>query len=163
MFQKFNKEYLKMEGAINMFFGNCCCNNNRNCCDIKETLEMIERLQKEAVCNELQEGCCKNFLGEDNVCELFNTRPITFYNADNHELQFPVRRSDSGCDGDQKSCVFRVECVSNNSCQCRVLVEEQSKCGRPKYNSTDSFVTIRLCDIASCRCLPDTFIDLCIR
>lgn len=130
--------------------------------------ESVERLFVATQIGEIfyiKNGIAETFLDirSQVINPLFNTRPITFYNADNHELQFPVRRSDSGCDGGQKSCVFRVECVSNNSCQCRVLVEEQSKCGRPKYNSTDSFVTIRLCDIASCRCLPDTFIDLCIR
>lgn len=151
-----------------MFYGNyTCCNNNNsnnsNCCDIRETLQKIERLQNEAVSNELQEGCCRDTLGETNVCDLFNTRPITFYTAENRQVQFPICRSDSGCVGGEKSCVFRVECVSNDSCQCRVLVEGKSKCGRPGYYATDSFVTIRLSDVASCRCLPDTFVDLCIR
>lgn len=147
-----------------MFYGNYCCNNNNNnCCDIRETLRKIERLQREAVSTELQEGCCRDFLGEDNVCDTFNTRPITFYTAENRQFEFPVRRNDSGCERGQKSCVFRVECVNNDTCQCRVLVEGENQCGCPRYCSTDSFVTIRLCDIASCRCLPDTFVDLCIR
>lgn len=146
-----------------MFYGNYCCNNsNSNCCDIKETLRKIDRLQKEAVSSELQEGCCKDTLGESNVCDSFNTRPITLYTAENNEFEFPISRSDSGCSGGQKSCVLRVECVNNDTCQCRVLVEGKNKCGRPGYCSTDSFVTIRLSDIASCRCLPDTFVDLCI-
>lgn len=144
-----------------MFYGNCNCNNN--CCDINQILRKIDRLQKEAVGSELQQGCCKDFLGEENLCDSFNTRPITLYTSENRELEFPIRRYASGCDGDLKSCVLRVECVNNNSCQCRVLAEGRDKCGRPSYIATDSFVTIRLCDIASCRCLPDTFVDLCIR
>lgn len=147
-----------------MFYGNYCCNNNiNNCCDIRQTLEKIERLQREAVSSELQEGCCKDVLGEDNICDLFNTRPITFYTAENRELEYPIRRYDSGCGCSEKSCVFRVECVSNNSCQCRILVEGKIHCGRPSYHATDSFVTIKLSDISSFRCLPDTFVDLCIR
>lgn len=145
-----------------MFYGNCNCNNN-NCCDIKETLRKVDRLQKQAVCSEIQEGCCKDCLGDDKICDLFNTRPITFYTCENHLLEFPVRRNDSGCDGGERSCVLRVECVNNETCQCRVLTEENNQFGCNRFNATDSFVTIRLCDIASCRCLPDTFVDLCIR
>ena len=157
MFQKINKEYVKVKGVKNMFYGNCCYNNNNNnnnCCDIRQTLEKIERLQREAVSNESQEGCCRDVLGEENICNLFNTRPITFYTAENRQLQYPVRRNDSGCQGGEKSCVFRVECVNNDSCQCRILVEGKSQCGRPSYCATDSFVTIKL---------SDTFVDLCIR
>lgn len=150
-----------------MFYDNYYYNNNncnRNCCGIRETLQKIERLQNEAVRNESQEGCCRDVLGEDNICNLFNTRPITLYTAENREMEFPVRRSDSGCRGtDCKSCVFRVECVDSNSCMCRVLIEGDGRCGRTSYEATDSFVTIRLDDISSCRCLPDTFVDLCIR
>jgi hypothetical protein len=164
MFENRNKEYCRMKGEINMFYGNYNCNNNQ-CCDIYQTLNKIERLQREAVSNELQEGCCRDVLGENDVCDTFNTRPITFYTAENRQIEFPTRRSDSGCgcDSGQKSCVFRVECVNNNTCQCRVLVEGKNRCGRNGYTATDSFVTIRLADIASCRCLPDTFVDLCIR
>ncbi len=147
-----------------MFFEDYCYNNNSNCCDIRETLQKIDRLQREAVSSELQEGCCRDVLGEKDICDLFNTRPITLYTTENRQLEFPVQRCDSGCVGGQKSCVFRVECVNNTTCQCRVLVEGKTQCGRcPSYCATDSFCTIRLCDIASCRCLPDTFVDLCIR
>lgn len=144
-----------------MFYGDYCYNNN--CCSIRQILTKIERLQRIAVSNELQEGCCKDTLGEVNVCDSFNTRPVTFYTAENRQLAFPISRSDSGCDDDDKSCVFRVECVNNDSCQCRVLAEGERRCGRTSYYATDSLVTIRLADIASCRCLPDTFVDLCIR
>ncbi len=148
-----------------MFYGNYNCNNNNNCCDINETLRKIDRLQKEAVGSEIQQGCCRDVLGEENICDTFNTRPITFYTAENRLCDYPINRyaSGCGCDGEETSCVLRVECVNNNSCQCRVLVEGKSKCGRPSYYATDSFVTIRLSDIGSCRCLPDTFVDLCIR
>lgn len=47
MFQNINKEYFKMKGEKNMFYGNYCCNNNNNnCCDVRQTLEKIERLQR---------------------------------------------------------------------------------------------------------------------
>jgi hypothetical protein len=146
-----------------MFYGNYNCNYN-NCCDIREILYKIVKLQREAVASELPQGCCRDVLGEENRCDSFNTRPVTFYTSENREMEFPVSRNESGCNReDNESCVFRVECVNNNTCQCRVLVECGRKCGRTEYCATDSFVTIRLDDIASCRCLPDTFVDLCIK
>ncbi len=145
-----------------MFYGNYNCNNN-NCCDITEILYKIVKLQREAVASEVQQGCCRDVLGEENICDTFNTRPVTFYTSENREIEFPVSRSTGGCDREKKSNVFRVECVNNNTCQCRVLVECRNKCDCSGYCATDSFVTIKLDDIASCRCLPDTYVDLCIK
>ena len=145
-----------------MFYGNYNCYNN-TCCDINQTLRKIDRLQKEAVASESQQGCCRDVLGENNIYDSFNTRPITLYTAENRICEYPIGRSASGCDGEPTSCVLRVECVNNNAVQCRVLAEGKSKCGRTSYYATDSFVTIRISDIGSCRCLPDTFVDLCIR
>lgn len=145
-----------------MFYGNYNC-DYKTCCDIREILSKIVRLQREAVASEVQHGCCKDVLGEERISDLFNTRPVTFYTSENREMKFPVSRDESGCNRDKESCVFRVECINNTTCQCRVLVECRSQCGRTGYCATDSFVTIRLSDIASCRCLPDTFVDLCIR
>lgn len=146
-----------------MFFEQSNCNCNR-CCNIKEALEKIVNLQRNAVRGELQEGCCRDTLGDDNSCCQFNTRPVTFYTPENRIMEFPVNRRDSGCNnGGLNSCVFRCECVNCDTCKCRVLVEGRSENRCSSYIPTDSFFIVRLCDIGAIRCLPDTFVDLCIR
>ncbi len=147
-----------------MFFGECNCNRNNNCCNIKEALEKIVNLQNCAVKKESQEGCCRDCLGEENPCCEYNTRPVTFYTKENREMEFPISRRDSGCNRNgETSCIFRCECVNCDTCRCRVLIEGRQDGGCRYLIPTDSFFIVRLCDIGAIRCLPDTFVDLCVR
>lgn len=141
-------------------------NNNRErlCCQpipddhVSKVLEKIIRMQKQALRIEADETCDREMFGIKERCET-NTRPITFYAHDRGEWMFPTNRESSGCEGGEKSCVFRVEKVEDDTVTCRVL----DRVGGERFVSTDSFFTIKIDAIAAYRCLEDTFVEICIR
>lgn len=132
--------------------------------EIRRILENINRIQREAVRDEIQEETCSARRFESRL-DAFNTRPIIFYGIDRQEWEFPINREDPGLIGDPElSSICRVENVVGDSVTCRVLrMIPTNNEAFPIFESTNSFFTLRLVDIASCRCLRDTFVDLCIR
>ena len=146
---------------------------------IKKTLEDIVKLQREAVVGELREEMCDaRTLGVfDNVNLKFNTRPVQVFTDDDEPWKTKVNRNDDGCHECEETCVFRVERVENGVAIFRALIhcekgcmneERREECREHKhchrmFKSTDSFITIKLANIAALRCLRDTFVNLCIR
>jgi len=143
---------------------NCGCNN-----DITQSLIRIVRMQREAVREELSNELCS---GRSLGCgrrERINTRPMQIFTDDDKAWGCPIFRNEDGCEAEGKTCVFRVERVEGCTATFRALISDDhfddtnNPCKPGKFKSTDSFKTIKLCDIAAIRCLNDTFVDLCIR
>ena len=141
-----------------------CCNSSyrstptNSGCGIKSLLEKIERLQKEAVREELKEEMCDaNRLGNSDACGLlkYNTRPIEIFCGCDHPWNCPIDRNST--DGTMTN-VFRVEKVEGDYAVFRALEVDNDD-----LKSTNSFITIKLCNIDALRCLGDCFVDLCIR
>jgi len=153
---------------------------NRNHCigpcdDIALTLQKIICMQRDAVKEEIRDEFCDiSFLDGNEGCHRFNTRPIQVFTKEDKAWSCPVERDEDGCsDGDHvRSCVFRAEKIQRGSVILRVLVEKgHEECveehghekRKERFKSTSSFINIKLADIAAIRCLPDTFVDICIR
>ena len=152
-----------------MFNNQCCPVMN----EITTDMMKIVRMQKEAVRAELRdEFCSSNRLGCGRRDE-FNTRPVQIFCGCNHPWSCAINRFNSNCEEEPKSCVFRIEKVERGCVTLRVLIDTgihgpelndvYDGCSKHKFLATDSFITIKLCDISAIRCLGDTFVDLCIR
>ena len=130
--------------------------------EIAMILDRIVAIQKASVQDEIEEKFCDHgFLEETKCAEEINTRPIVIYTDDDKPWTCSISREDGDCYGCCTSCVFRVERVSNGVVTLRALKE--SCCRDRRFESTNSFITIRLHNIAAIRCLRDTFVNLCIR
>ncbi len=121
--------------------------NGRN--HLLDVLNMIDNLQKSVTgCEENNDSCTRPLLGINNSL-VYNTRPVTFYLADNSLLTV-----DYGTDS--SSSVFRVENVSGNCVTVRILAENVEKA----YVTTNEMATINIDCIAAIRCLDDISITL---
>ena len=122
--------------------------------NIRETLNFILTLQKNACCNDnCLEGCTRPFLGPGASTTCYNTRPITLFTCctgTNWTMPYNL----NGTIG--TSTVFRVENVEGNCATFRVLipttVEEVTT-----YSLSNSFFTIDLSCVLAMECLPDIF------
>ena len=146
---------------------------NYRCDEIAVILEKIAEIQRKAVRVEIREEFCDfGRLTAGEGCGGFsecNTRPIQLFlccGGPERPLYVPIHRAQDGCNFEEgaKSCALRVEKVQNGAVTLRAL-KERHECEDPRmrYESTDSFLTVKLETIAAIRCLPDTFVDLCIR
>ena len=133
--------------------------------EIKILLEKIDKMQKESVRGEIEEEMCDGFLGNNDLCRFkCNTRPLQVYTDDDVPWGCPVNRDMDGCDGEaEKSCILRAEKVTDDSVTFRALKDCGFDGEHRKYESTDSYITIKLGCICALRCMKDTFVDLCIR
>lgn len=133
--------------------------------EIKFLLEKIVKMQREAVRGELAEEMCDGFLGNNDLCRFrCNTRPLQIYTDDDKPWGLPTNRNEGGCEEFDKSCTLRVEKVEDGTATFRALKDcGFDDGGHKKFESTDSFITIKLGCICALRCLHDTFVDLCIR
>ena len=143
--------------------------------EITKLLVNICKMQKEAVREEIQEEMCDGKLGK--CAELgrakFNTRPLEIYTDDDKAWSCPVDRENPCCksEGDKRTCILRVEKVVDGCATFRALKHHSNECveghreghGHERFKSTDSFITIKLENIAAIRCLKDCFVNLCIR
>ncbi len=133
---------------------------DNNC--IAEILTIICLLQsKSKKTDKCLDSCDKAFLGDLEPCHFFNTRPIMIYTCCGNGTPWamPVfKESDSCTSTSPKSCVFRVEKISDNCATFRVLVS----CNKPgkKYEPTNSIFTMNLDCICAIRCLRDTYVDV---
>lgn len=137
---------------------------NRND-EIAIILERIVVLQRAAVREEIEERHCdQGFLGDIVHEEGCNTRPIVIFTDDDRPWRCPIDREDDGCNSccGEETCIFRVEKVVNNSVVLRALRDTCCR-GCRRLESTNSFVTIRIANIAALRCLRDTFVNLCLQ
>jgi len=138
--------------------------------EICRLLVDICKMQKDAVREEIQEEMCDGRLGACSRlgAARFNTRPLEIYTEGDRAWECPVDRENPCCviGDDERSCILRVEKVVGGTATFRALKHHPQGCGEghhhEKYESTDSFITIKLEDIAAIRCLRDCFVNLCI-
>ena len=133
---------------------NCSENNCSSC--IFDILKKILVLQKREFNQENFVGCDKPFLGPALASVCYNTRPIqlyTFSTGQPWSFNYTLADGTTGI-----SNVFRVEALDDCCCTCRLLYLNAET---NQYASTGQFVTIDLHCCGACRCLSDTFIDLC--
>lgn len=135
--------------------------------EITRILTNICRMQKEAVREEIQDEYCTGRLGCGGPKgPKFNTRPVEIYTDDDRAWECPIDRNSHCCVvGDtDRTCALRVERVENGAVTFRALKPHGTDCAHGnKYDQTDSFITIKLENIAAVRCMKDTFVNLCIR
>lgn len=117
--------------------------NNNSLLDI---LALINNLQKNASCGEINNTCSKPFLGTNN--NSFNTRPVSFYLCNNNPLTVSYT--------DGETSVFRVERIDGNCILVRLLVVGEDN----TITSTNEFATINIGCIAAIRCLSDINLTL---
>lgn len=130
--------------------------NESNCC-FQNILKVIDVLQRNASrCDDFDNSCSRGFLGNFVAFDVYNTRPVTFYNRDGSLLE--VSYTLNGVTS--TSSVFRVEKVED--CCCRVLIlapnPDTTDATRP-YISTGRSATINLDCICVLQCLPDVIVD----
>ncbi len=147
-------EYFIIEGVKNM------CNNENQCNGIKDILEIICILQKNANnCDTgLLDTCDKGFLGNCMTPAMFNTRPVALYTCNNEPILMPTSRT-ADCTSAATSCIFRVEKIDDCTATLRVLVPEADPTTTATFTATDSFFTVNLHCVGALRCLPDTFVE----
>ena len=140
--------------------------NNNETCGIKEILEVILVLQKNAACEDLSlDSCDKMVLGCQASSCICNTRPVILYLCGNttSPLLMPTTKDNINCSeetaADACSSVFRVEKVEGNSATFRVLETNPDETSIYPYIGTNSFFTVNLDCLCCLRCLNDTCVE----
>ena len=144
---------------------NCCCNT-----ELHSLLRNIVRLQREAVRAEVaEEFCDANRLGCGRR-EEFNTRPLQIFTEGDRPWHCPINRNNAACSDMPDTCTFRCEKIEGCLATFRALIplnqieqDGNNPCSGGRYIATDSFITVKLENIAAIRCLNDCFVELCIR
>lgn len=118
--------------------------------NIRETLNFILTLQKNACCNEAcMEGCTRPFLGPTNNSTCYNTRPISLFTCcTGTNWTFPYTGG--------TSTVFRIENIEGNCATFRVLIPT-TEGEVTTYSFSNSFFTIDLSCVLAMQCLPDIY------
>lgn len=137
-----------------------CNQKKENCNCISEILLTILLLQKNSgQSKKCLETCDKGFLGESTSSCCYNTRPIMIFNNCGDVWSMPTSKTDIVCNNEvTTSCVFRIEKLDDCCATFRVLESTNNT----DWTATDSFFTIDLTCACAIKCLPDTFIDLCV-
>jgi len=134
---------------------------NENECCIENILEVIDILQqKSEKIDDIPNTCDRPFLGfslNSSNSFVYNTRPITIYNANNTALSIPYTLPNG--EGSGVSSVFRIEKVNNHSVTLRVLAPNPDTGSVLPYVTTNSFCNVNTNCICALQCLPDTFVD----
>ena len=125
--------------------------NNESCC-LAKILKVIDIIQKESGCLDLDEGCDRPFLGNTSGAFFYNTRPITLYNRDGSLFKATYYVNNVAT----TSSVFRVEEVNDCCAKLRILVSNEDG----SYTATNEFLTVNLECFCILRCLSDTSIEL---
>jgi len=129
---------------------------NRDCC-FNNILRVIDVLQRQAdICDDLEEGCSRPFLGSFTLGDIYNTRPVTFYTKSGTLYSLPY--TFNGVDGE--SSIFRVEKVNDCCVTVQILAPnpDTTITTRP-YIATDNFATINLDCVCVLQCLDDVIVD----
>lgn len=118
--------------------------NNNSLLDI---LILINNLQKQSSCGELNNSCTKPILGINNNAN-YNTRPVSFYLCNNSPLTVSYT--------DGETSIFRVENIDGNCVLVRLLIQGEDN----TITSTNEFATINITCIAAISCLNDINLTL---
>ena len=135
--------------------------SNNYCC-FGNILKLIEKLQKNSICQELTDNSCsKPFLGNSTNVECYNTRPITFYGCDNNLITVDYTTVINGETITGTSSIFRVERTNNCCVLVSILIPnpDETAVNRP-YISIGQTITINLNCVCAIKCLGDTIVDL---
>lgn len=114
---------------------------------ILDILRLINNLQNNVINNDLNSGCTKPFLGNNDLA-LYNTRPVSFYLCNTSPLTITYP--------DGESSVFRVENIDGNCITVRLLATDEND----NLISTNEFATVNINCIAAIRCLNDINLTL---
>ena len=128
--------------------------NNESCC-LAKILKVIDIIQKESGCLDLDEGCDRPFLGNTSGAFFYNTRPITLYNRDGSLFKVTYYVNNVAT----TSSVFRVEEVDDCCAKLRILSTVVSD-DVTVYASTGEYVTINLNCFCVLQCLDDTYVEI---
>ena len=129
---------------------------NHDCC-FKDILKVIDVLQRNTdICEELDEGCTRPFLGSFTLGDIYNTRPVTFFTKTGDIYSLPY--TFNGTTGE--STTFRVEKVKSCCVTVQILIPnpDTTSTTRP-YIATGNFATINLDCICVLQCLEDVIVD----
>ena len=134
------------------------CNKDETTCSCYEdTLCLIVKLQKQASC--IDQGtlsCDRPFLGVNSTCQVYNTRPISFYSCcNNTPWNMPYTLNGAT----NTSSVFRIESLDDECATFRVLAPNPDQTSALPYVSTEDFFTIKLSCIGAIKCLGDTIVN----
>lgn len=128
---------------------------NKECC-LANILKVIDVLQRNAdICESLDEGCTKPFLGTFTLGDIYNTRPVTFYSKDG--TLYTVSYTLNGTT--ETSSVFRVEKVKDCCVTLQILAPNPTPTTNRPYVATNQFITINLECICVLQCLEDVIVD----
>lgn len=134
---------------------------NENECCFSNILEVINVLQnKIEKIEDIPASCDRPFLGNNiTTTTLYNTRPVSFYNCNNEEINIPYTINYNNEIIEGTTGVFRVENVNGCCATCRALAPNPDTTSNLPYVKTNDFATINLNCVAALTCLNDTFID----
>lgn len=149
----------------------CNSNNDNGCCDpcanncIAEILQVICVLQANASPSTCLNSCDRPALGGGSRCIICNTRPIQLYTGCGNGVPWsmPISRETGNCSespGDV-SCVFRIEKIDGCCATFRVLAPNEEPSAISPYVATDSIFTMDINCLCCCRCLNDTYVEIC--
>ena len=129
---------------------------NHDCC-FKDILKVIDVLQRNTdICEELDEGCTRPFLGSFTLGDIYNTRPVTFFTKTGGLYSLPY--TFNGTTGE--SSVFRVDKVKDCCVTVQILIPKpDTTIPTSPYIATDSFLTINLNCVGVLRCLTDVVVQ----
>ena len=128
--------------------------NNESCC-LAKILKVIDIIQKESGCLDIDVGCDRPFLGNTSGAFFYNTRPITLYNRDGSLFKVTYYVNNVAT----TSSVFRVEEVDDCCAKLRILSTVVSD-DVTVYASTGEYVTINLNCFCVLQCLDDTYVEI---
>lgn len=122
--------------------------NNRN--HLLDILSLINKLQKNTICGNVDNTCTKPILGLNNVLT-YNTRPVMMYLCNNTPLEINYTSGDENL----TSTIFRVENIEDSCVTVRLLSQTDGL-----ISATNEFATVNINCIAAISCLPDISLTL---
>ena len=129
-----------------------------NCC-LENILKVIDVLQKNANCDQLDESCKRPFLGVLPDALNFNTRPITLYTCNTTLIETDYEII-NGTTTTGTSSIYRVEEVKDCGVTCNVLAPNPNPTSESTpYIRTNTYITFDLNCIGAIRCLPDVIVN----
>ncbi len=121
------------------------CGNENNFSNLLEKILLLQQTQ-----NNIQNGCSKPFLGNDNLLTA-NTRPLNIYCCCTNKI-WEMPYTYNGVSG--TSSTFRIENLNNNIATFRILASINNT-----LVATDNYFMINLNYISCIKCLNDVLIQ----
>ena len=130
-----------------------------NCC-LEDVLKVIDVLQKNADCDDVDASCKRPFLGTLPNAVYFNTRPITLYTPNATLIETDYEVVIDGITTTGTSSIYRVEDVKDCCVTCNVLAPNPDTTNELiPYIRTNTYITFNLNCIGAVRCLQDVIVN----